>query len=185
MKDNQTKKGTTAQGSIDGTPPSPIEKLKTKILEAFFGELEQELSTITKAAFAARDAAISEEAKAENKYDTRGLEASYLAGAQAKRASELRETISKLKKNKVRLYSEDEAIQGLALVRVEDEDGEAKQFFIVPAEGGAKIHVESQVYFLVTPESPIGQSLWNLKQGDEFEFTLKGEKQFFEIVSVV
>ncbi|NQZ01391.1 MAG: GreA/GreB family elongation factor [Bdellovibrionales bacterium] len=143
------------------------------------------MTTITEAAFAARDAAISEEAKAENKYDTRGLEASYLAGAQAKRASELRETISKLRKNKVRLYGEDEPIQGLALVTVESEDGESKRFFIVPAEGGAKINVGSEVFFLVTPESPIGQSLWNLKCGDEFEFTLKGKKQFYEVLEIL
>jgi transcription elongation GreA/GreB family factor len=162
-----------------------VETLKSRILEAFFTELERELTTITEAAFASRDAAISEEAKAENKYDTRGLEASYLAGAQAKRASELRETLNKLKKNKVRLYSEGEAIQGLALVAVEDEDAEKKNFFIVPAEGGAKVLVDGETYFLVTPESPIGNSLWNLKQGDEFEFTLKGKKQFYEILSIL
>lgn len=161
-----------------------MEDLKKRILEAFFAELEQELMTITEAAFAAREAAISEEAKAENKYDTRGLEASYLAGAQAKRASELRETISKLKKNKVRMYAEGEAIQGLALVTVERDDAEEKRFFLVPAEGGAKIQLDGQTYFLVTPESPIGKSLWNLKQGDEFEFTLKGQKQFYEVVDI-
>ncbi|MEO0335251.1 MAG: GreA/GreB family elongation factor [Pseudomonadota bacterium] len=166
-------------------PQSLAEKLKEKILEAFFLELEQELTTITEAAFAARDAAISEEARAENKYDTRGLEASYLAGAQAKRASELRETISKLRQNKIRLYHEEEPIQGLALVSVESENGETKKFFIVPAEGGAKVQVDGQTVFLVTPESPIGKTLWNLKLGDEFEFTLKGSKQFYEITSVL
>lgn len=162
-----------------------MSQLKSEILQLFFEDLERELNTLVEAAFAAREAATNPEAKAENKYDTRGLEASYLAGAQAKRAGELRESINKLKKVELREYSEGDEIESMAIVTVQNEDDVEKKFFLVPIEGGAKIQHESATYFFVTPDSPIGQCLWNQSVGHEFEFTIKGQTQFFEITNVI
>ena len=48
-------------------------------------QINDELEVIKKSAEIAHDDATHEESRAENKYDTRGLESSYLAGAQMER----------------------------------------------------------------------------------------------------
>ena len=69
---------------------------KQKILAKLREKLEAEMQVMISAALIAREDATHEESKAEDKYDTRGLEASYLAGAQAKRAAELQRIIHSL-----------------------------------------------------------------------------------------
>ncbi|MEZ4872724.1 MAG: hypothetical protein R2827_10915 [Bdellovibrionales bacterium] len=49
---------------------------KSRIIQNIVEELKREFHTLAENAMEAREAAISEESKAENKYDTRGLEAS-------------------------------------------------------------------------------------------------------------
>jgi len=164
--------------------PIDNKNLKADILKAFFQELDRELNTLVEAAFTAREVATHEDSKAENKYDTRGLEASYLAGAQAKRARELRETIDQLKKMPEKNYSADDPIQSQALVTVEDEQGSEKHFLIVPKEGGAKVTVSQKTYFLITPDSPIGKKLLNRKLDDDFDFVLKGETVTYQITEI-
>ncbi|MBC8012356.1 MAG: transcription elongation factor [Burkholderiales bacterium] len=61
------------------------EPLRVAVLSA----LQAELSRQTSAALDAREESISEESRAENKYDTHAQEAAYLAEGQARLASEL------------------------------------------------------------------------------------------------
>lgn len=67
---------------------------KKKLVAAICTQLELDLETQKAAALATYEAATGEESKAENEYDTRGLEASYLAGAQAKRVGEIEELLT-------------------------------------------------------------------------------------------
>ncbi|NBU22139.1 hypothetical protein EBS43_12140, partial [bacterium] len=60
---------------------------KSQILASIVQKLNHELQTIELSAQAALEAATHEESKAEDQHDTRGLEASYLARAQASRAA--------------------------------------------------------------------------------------------------
>src|SRR4051812_31376659 len=62
---------------------------KRRLVETIQTHLAEELATLMQAAKAAHEAATHEESRAEDAHDTRGLEASYLAGAQAQRAAEL------------------------------------------------------------------------------------------------
>lgn len=68
--------------------------LKKKLIELICAQLEKDLQTAIAAAVATYEAATHEESKPENEYDTRGLEASYLAGAQSKRAGEIEELLA-------------------------------------------------------------------------------------------
>lgn len=157
---------------------------KNKILDAFLRELERELNTLIEAAFEAKEAATSEEARAENEYDTRGLEASYLAGAQSKRAGELRDFINQLKKIKIRSYRESDEIEATALIEIEIDGEEKKWFFMVPQEGGAKVTIDGLSILLISPESPLGQEIYGKRVGDAFEFETRGQLREYEIISV-
>ena len=158
---------------------------KIWILQNVVEELEREFETLAKAAREARDAATSEESKSENKYDTRGLEASYLAGAQAKRASEIGKTIESLKKLELRSFQEGEPVQATALVETLLDGEETKWFFMVPQQGGMKVSKGTDTVFTVSPQSPFGERLFGRTCGDVFELAVRGQVKEYEIVSVL
>lgn len=144
---------------------------KKEVLKLVLQEVETNLQILINSAVEAREASTSEESKAENKYDTRGLEASYLAGAQAKRAESFKEVVYKIRQMALRDYSDRDPIGISALVELEVE-GQSKWIFILPASGitvsykGVRIQV-------VTLEAPLGRAMWNKKAGDEFTFNGK------------
>lgn len=145
-----------------------MEKLKifNKILEI----LHQELEILIKAAHEAHEAATDTELIAENKYDTKGLEQSYLAGGQAKRASELRAIIKKLETMQLKEFSIKDKISYGALVEVRIDGDEVKHFFVLPDKGGIEIKEQGLSIFSISPESPIGKLIFNKTVGEYFDF---------------
>src|SRR5438874_4314393 len=109
-------------------------QLIKKIVESLKGSLE----LLEKAARAAHAEATHESSKAENKYDTRGLEAAYLAGGQARQARELVNSIAAYEKLAIRAFSGDDPIDLAALVELEA-DGNVSTYFIGPRNGGLEV----------------------------------------------
>lgn len=158
---------------------------KQEILRQLISALEQTLETVREAALQAKEAATDEESQPENEYDTRGLEASYLAGAQAKRSSELQAEIQDLQKLKLREFNGEAQIDLSALVSV-DIDGEREQWlFLLPTAGGTKVEYRNQEIQVITPHSPIGQQLKGKKLGEAFELQTSGAAKQYEIVEVL
>src|SRR6478609_990004 len=96
--------------------------VKRALVDALLAKLEEELATMRRAAKDARDAATHEEAKPENDKDTRALEASYLAGAQAARVRDIEGAIKSVGSMPLLDLAEGKAIQSSAVVTLEDED---------------------------------------------------------------
>ena len=132
----------------------------------------------------AADGAINEESKAENEYDTRGLESSYLAAGQSKRVEDLIGDIQILQKLKIEDFDEDTPIGLSALVTIEDDDGESKHYFLLPKHGGLKIEIKKINVHTMTPEAPLGNELIDKCAGDTFELSLKGHKREYQILEV-
>src|SRR3954471_18577763 len=116
---------------------------KRQLVETIQAHLIDELAALVQAAKAAHEAATHEESKAEDSHDTRGLEASYLAGAQAQRAAELQSQITMWKFLPLREYgAEDLACPG-ALIELEH--GKTRAFyFIAPRGGGLVMRLEGR-----------------------------------------
>ena len=89
---------------------------KQKLVDIFIEQLEHDLIALKEAARATYEAATHEESKPENEYDTRGLEASYLAGAQAKRAGEIDEVLSLFRHLEFKSFGPQTPIAATALV---------------------------------------------------------------------
>src|SRR5690606_41710128 len=71
------------------TAPAPTDACPLSLHDALpILKLREDANAMLAAAQATREDATHEDNKAENKYDTRGLEASYLAEAQARQAEE-------------------------------------------------------------------------------------------------
>ncbi|MBT4760076.1 MAG: hypothetical protein HOO06_00120 [Bdellovibrionaceae bacterium] len=152
---------------------------KLKLFELVLEQLERQHQTLILSAQAAKNEATNEESVAENKYDTRGLEASYLAGAQAKRAVELEEVIKIISDLKKNVSQKPVMIQSTSLVQVEIDEEEKQVFFILPKVGGVKLNSENINITVISPQSPLGELLMGLKKGDFFEFHIKnGVKEY-------
>src|SRR3954451_22195157 len=102
---------------------------KRRLVDTIQIHLAEELATLMQAAKAAHEAATHEESKAEDQHDTRGLEASYLAGAQAQRAAELHAQLLMWKHLPVREYGSNDVACPAALVELEFQGGKATRAF--------------------------------------------------------
>ena len=138
---------------------------KQKLIKDLIQQLESDLQALKVAALANYEAATHEENKPENEYDTRGLEASYIAGAQAKRAGEIEELIFTFRDIQIRHFTKTDPIQSTALVEVSHQ-GKKSFVFVLPKGGGVILKVGSTPVQTVTPTSPLGEALMGLKVGD-------------------
>ena len=138
-----------------------------------------------RAARAAHEAATHEESKPENDKDTRGLEASYLAGAQAARVRDLEGAIKAIGQlDLLDLARPGSAIQSSALVVLEDEDGARTTFFLAPFGGGTTVSDGSISAQVVTPQSPLGRMLLGRTEGDVIEMRGKAGLREMTILEV-
>jgi transcription elongation GreA/GreB family factor len=137
---------------------------KQDILNKIIATLRAELDTCLKAAAAATAAATDPDSKAENKYDTRSLEASYLARGQALRVAELEEAVRSFETLSARSFRADEPVAIGAIVVLEGADGLCI-YFIGPNAGGTEVLHEGHEVIVITPSAPLGQKLMGRRQG--------------------
>lgn len=164
-----------------------MSKLKTSKLnlsEQIIHLLQAELLTVELAADDARKTATHAESTAENKYDTFGLEAAYLAEGLSRRVSELKLAIQTYQNLNLRDFSELPIGIG-ALVELENEEGDVLHyFFIGPAGAGLILELSSGNYKVITPASPMGQQLLGKEIGDEVTLMLNGKIVRLEVAAI-
>lgn len=157
--------------------------MKSKLLDLISERLKADLKVAIDAAVATYEAATHEESKPENEYDTRALEASYLAGAQAKRVGELEELISICNQLSRDDLPKGSPVQAGALVEL-DLEGQAKTVFVLPKGGGMTFKVDERSVQIVTPVSPLGRAIVRLKEGEVTQVEVGGSARECEIISV-
>ena len=156
---------------------------KRAVIQKIVARLTGELQIYVRAAQFSRAEATHESSKAESKYDTRGLEASYLARGQSKQAAELEAAIAEFEKLDARKFADDEAIGIGALVELEH-GGENTLYLIGPRAGGTEILHDKKEILVITPQSPLGEQLMGKKSGDQPQLTFGGTKQAARILKV-
>ena len=156
---------------------------KKKLIETIIAQLEVELEAAKATAKISREAATNEESRPENEYDTRALEASYLAGAQSKRVVEIEEGITVFKFVQIKNFKPDDAISSTALVEV-DLDGKQSYLFVMSKGGGLNFKFEGKNIQIVTPNSPLGETLLGLHAGDSALVEIGATEKEYEILSV-
>lgn len=140
---------------------------KALLLSRIITALETDMEVLRRAAQTAYEAATAEENIAENKYDTLGLEASYLATGQARRTAEIRQALLTYQQLLLREYDPARGVQVSNLVTLEDERGEERVLFLGPEAAGLKIGEGEELVTVITPRSPLGQQLIGKKVDDE------------------
>jgi len=156
---------------------------KQDLLQNIVSQIETELANAREAARASHEAATAEENRPENQYDTRALEASFLARGQAARVAELEYSISVLRKLPMRPFAKDAPIQAGALVTL-DCNGTELLHFVLPSGAGMQALSGQARVPVVTTSSPLGAELLGKSAGDSFVFRRGGGSKEYEIVSV-
>jgi len=143
--------------------------LHQRILE----QLQAGMELYFKAARTAHAEATDPQSKAENKYDTRGLEASYLARGQSRQAAETEDAIVQLQAMPLRDFLPDDAIDLGAIVTLEPaakargpgRKAVAAVYFVAPKGGGTEVEMDGTEVTVITPQSPLGSQLLGKRRG--------------------
>ncbi len=142
-----------------GCPP-----MKSELLAIIRAELRAQLERLSKAALEAHAAATDPGSKAEGKYDTRSLEASYLAAGQARQVDELAESVRIFESLDLPDFKMEDAIDAGALVGA-NLAGETTYFLLAPTSGGLEITHQGREITLLTPASELYRNLLGMRVG--------------------
>ncbi|PVZ09216.1 MULTISPECIES: GreA/GreB family elongation factor [unclassified Pseudomonas] len=157
---------------------------KTALLAGIVAKLEQDHDLLMRAVQTARDAATHEQSKAENKYDTRGLEASYLAHGQARRLQEIAQALARYRALKVQPHDPEIGIRTGDMLNLRADDGSSRNLFLGPDAAGLRLELGGQAWLVITLQAPLGQALRGLGEGDEVTLSLEGGAKGYAIVAV-
>jgi transcription elongation GreA/GreB family factor len=156
---------------------------KSRLRQAIIDRLLEELGVLTRAANMAREEATSEESKAENKYDTRGQEAAYLAEGQARIAAELQATISAYQALALPAFSAGDRV-GIGAFTTLEAGGRLSHYFVGPGRGGLEMEIEGKIVTVVTPPSPLGRQLLGKAAGDLVQLPGRGGASTHRVVQI-
>ncbi len=146
---------------------------KPALLKAIIARLDAELALSLHAARTAAAGATDEQNKAENKYDTRGLELSYLAAGQGRKIAEAEATLEQFRTLALRDFGPLDPIDVSALIALECGKKTADTqplYFLAPRGGGTEVRCAGRDVLVITPQSPLGQQLLGRRKGDRISF---------------
>ena len=157
---------------------------KNLLLQDVLSHLQTDLEQASLAALSAHEAATHEENVAENKYDTLGLEAAYLASGQARRVEELRQTLITWRQLRPRPFDIEQGIELGALVQLAAEDGHEQWLFLGPPGASMKLQLADQTIQVLGNTAPLGKLLLGKRPGDEISLPVGSRQQVFEVLAV-
>jgi transcription elongation GreA/GreB family factor len=157
---------------------------KRALVDKVVQQLGAEVQSLFTAARAAHAEATHEQSKAEDKYDTRGLEASYLARGQSRQAAEMQQAIAEFQALSLREFAPGEPIDVGAYVELKGKQ-EKSCYFIGPRAGGTELAHEGKEILVITPQSPLGQQLVGKNKGDRIKLEIGGASEQLQIERVL
>jgi transcription elongation GreA/GreB family factor len=147
-------------------------------------QLAADLLLAERAALTAHETATHEENIAENKYDTLGLEAAYLATGQARRAETIRQALARWQQFRPPASEAHRGIQLGALVCLVDADERQQWVFLGPAGGSMKLEGGDGAVQVISSDAPLGQALLGKCVGDEVAVEVGPHRLQLEVLQV-
>jgi len=146
---------------------------KARVIGALRRSLKDEVDALVAVTAAARDEATGEESRPENEYDTRALEASYLAAGQGERLEELLRVqawVAQVDPRPVDV-AEEGALLAISV-------GGRPRVVLLAPRGGPQATIDGVTVQMISVESPLGQALRGLRAGDANEIeTPRGDEE--------
>ena len=157
---------------------------KVLLQQQVLNRLAEDLLQAEQAVRAAHETATHVENIAENKYDTLGLEAAYLATGQVRRAEAIRQALADWRQFRPRPYDVREGIQLGALVCLVDSHDKQQHLFLGPDGGSMKLVSGTLLVQVISSESPLGGAMLGKCEGDEVSLQGAPIRQQLEVLRV-
>ena len=157
---------------------------KFLLQQQVLARLAEDLLQAERAVRTAHETATHEENIAENKYDTLGLEASYLATGQARRAEAIRQAMVRWRHFRPGPYDAGAGIQLGALVCLLDAKAQEQLLFLGPDEGSMHVLSGAQTVQVLSIEAPLGRAMLGKYEGDEVSVQVASSRWQFEVLRV-
>ncbi|CAN7505000.1 GreA/GreB family elongation factor [Polaromonas sp. LjRoot131] len=157
---------------------------KFSLQQQVLKRLAEDLLQAEDAVRVAHETATHAENIAENKYDTLGLEAAYLATGQVRRAEAIRQAMAKWRQFRPNPYDASKGIQLGALVCLVDSDDKQQQLFLGPDGGSMQLGSGTQLVQVISMEAPLGRAMLGKCEGDDVSIQVAAIRQQFEVLRV-
>ncbi len=155
---------------------------KLKIAQTLIANLESDLEKAKQAFETTRTMTGEKDMAQEGKYDTRAIEAGYLAGAQKKRVDELEIDVNMIKELSEELPKGDKIALG-SLVELKF-NNQVRHYFITPTAGGTMLNLDGKPLLVISVFSPIGNEALGMEVGDFFEVETGDITREYEVISI-
>ncbi|WP_072660644.1 GreA/GreB family elongation factor [Mariprofundus micogutta] len=155
---------------------------KSKILNLIINQLRADLSVLEQAVEIARDTATHADCLGSSKYETMGLEASYLAQGQGTRLLAVERSLVWFKS--LECTEPTSTIALSSLVDLVDDTGDSQMLWLAAEAGGLKVRYAEMEITIVTTRSPLGRALIGKEAGDDLQINIAGNSRHYEIHSV-
>jgi hypothetical protein len=155
---------------------------KQQILNAMIARLKTDVLILEQAVQVARDTATHADCLGSSKYETMGLEASYLAQGQGTRLLDVERTLEYFLR--LHLLPSEPAIGLSSLVALDDEAGHQQLLWLATEAGGLKVQHDGLSITVITPKSPLGHALIGKAIHDEIEISMAGNIHSYEIAAI-
>jgi len=154
---------------------------KSAILKQIIHQLGDDLLMLEQAVQLARDTATHADCLGSSKYETMGLEASYLAQGQGTRLLEVERSLVYFK---AIIVAETDMIGLSSLLLLQDEHGDQQMLWLAAEAGGLKVQCNNTTITVITPKSPLGHALMGKTAKDDFEINIAGKARCYEVLAV-
>ncbi len=155
---------------------------KRDILAHMIDQLQADLLMLEQAVALARDTATHADCLGSSKYETMGLEASYLAQGQGVRLLQVERSLAYFKT--IRLTESAKRVVLSSLLQLEDEHGGQMLLWLAAEAGGLKVQCGEHLITVITPKAPLGAALMGKVAQDDFEISIAGIKRSYEITAI-
>jgi len=141
---------------------------KRSVLEKIIVELESQLALAKGASEEAAEYATHEESKADSKWDTQGLEASYLAAGQAAQVLETAKILQTFGNYLEEADQRHSRVEVGAMFELKM-GGLSNWFFLSASGGGVSVEEDGTTITVITPQSPVAHRVVGRSEGEVFE----------------
>lgn len=141
---------------------------KADVIPALVEKQREQITILKNALSDSEEGACGDETKSEGKYDTRAIEASYLAEAQREQLAIAEKNLALLERFEPEDFNFNAEIAPGALVECDSDDGICF-FLLAPVGGGLVIDFLGCELTVVTPDSRLYQELLSQKIGARLE----------------
>lgn len=157
--------------------------MKKRIVDTLINKVKEDIKQAEAASDSASEYVKEGDIKSDGKYDTRGIEAGYLAGAQQRRVEELKLELQLLEEIPVRDFFKNEEVSIGALVDIKF-NSQVRKYFVAPTAGGTMINIDGVTILVISTFSPIGDAVFGTKVGEEFELETPQETRVYEVMGI-